>query len=102
MPLKWIHDEYRYSGKAVPRYNVNLSMIFRVEMETIQLTLVQIELFICGQKLDDLKGRTPKLRVEHLKQCLARAKCNEKEEKLANFKHILKDKANKLQWKRVH
>jgi len=54
-----------------------------------------MELFICYQRIDKLRGITPKLRVEHLKLCLKKARNAKKEEKVKHIELILKDKSNK-------
>ena len=68
----------------------------------MKLDDVEIEIFICGQKIDDLRAHAPKMRIEHLRLCLAKAKEEQREDKAASIVRILRKEANKKRWRRVN
>jgi len=57
----------------------------------LSLDNVEIERFMCAQKLDYLKERVPTLWRDHLKQCPAKAKWTVTAGKVSNIERILND-----------
>jgi len=63
---------------------------------------MQIELFICWQKLGELKEKAPQLRWNHLNNCIKKAEIREDAENVTAIQKIPKEEANKSWWKYVH
>ena len=69
-----------------------------------KLTLdeVRVELFICQQKLEELRPEAPQHWREHLNDCLAKATENDDTERMQAIKKVLEREASRKCWARVN
>ena len=61
-----------------------------------------IEMFICQQKLEELRPQAPKLRKQHLDDCLKEATEEEDTERIQAIKRVLEREAARKRWARVN
>ena len=63
---------------------------------------LNIEIFLCAKKIEELKPLAPKLRREHLKACLADAKQANDLDRVLAIENIIRRENTKKRWRRVN